>query len=90
MAENQSAAQMIADMAKMSTLAQAEGKPFYEEYEFPNGTKLGVSQNPLTGAQGRFFATLPLNAEGEEEWERAEEWQTLGEVADRIALLYSE
>ena len=84
----------IVDFVKMATLAeQAAETPgfeapeaFYVEYDLGNGTVLGVSRNPLTGGQGRFFATLPVT-DGVEDYGRAQDWQTVYDVADRIATL---
>jgi hypothetical protein len=78
----------IVDFVKVATESHVgtPDKPFYIEVETANETRLGISRNLLTG-QGRFYATLPLNADGTEDYSRAEEWQTLAEVADRIAVL---
>lgn len=79
-------ARTIADMA---TLA-ATKETFSTTYYFPNGTALVVSKNALSGRGLASLATLPLNAKGEEEWERAAEWQTAYDVAERLAVLAAE
>jgi hypothetical protein len=76
-------ARTIADMA---TLA-ATKDTFTTTYYFPNGTALVVSKNGLTGRGLASLATLPIDASGVEQYERAEEWQTVYDVAERIAVL---
>lgn len=76
----------IVDFVKMATLAEQSVTPFYVEYDLGNGTVLGISRNPLTGGHGRFFATLPIT-DGVEDYGRSESWQTVYDVADRMATL---
>lgn len=56
------------------------------QYELTESLTLVISRNPLTGAEGRFYATLPV-VDGVEDYGRAEDWQTIYDVADRIAVL---
>lgn len=79
-------ARTIADMATLAATKEA----FSTTYYFPNGTALVVSKNSLSGRGHASLASLPLDAEGNEEWERAAEWQTVYDVAERLAVLAAE
>lgn len=79
-------ATMIVDMATMA----ATNETFNATYTFSDGTALVVSKNSLSGRGHASLASLPLDASGAEVWERAQEWQTAYDVAERLAFLASE
>ena len=76
----------IVDFVRLATMEEKAQEPFYVEYDLGNGTVIGISRNPLTGGSGRFYATLPIT-DGVEELDRGEAWQTVYDVADRMATL---
>lgn len=83
---NLAVAKMIVDMTTLALTSPT----FSTIYQFENGTSLVVSKNSLSGRGRASLASLPLDANGMEDYARAEEWQTVYDVAERIALLASE
>jgi hypothetical protein len=82
----QSVSSMIVDMTTLALTSPA----FSTTYTFDNGTALVVSKNLLTGRGACNLASVPLDANGSEEWERAEQWQTTQDVAERLMTLAAE
>lgn len=74
----------IVDFVNMATLTQ--GQSLTLQYELTESLTLVISRNPMTGAEGRFYATLPV-VDGVDDYSRAEDWQTIYDVADRMAAL---
>lgn len=83
---NTEVARLIVDMATLALTSPT----FSTTYTFANGKGLVVSKNSLAGRGACSLATLPLDESGAEEWDRAEEWQTARDVAERMAFIASE
>lgn len=77
----------IVDFVHMATLAEAAKTCFHMEVPTVGGATLSVSRNAFTGGRGAFYATLPVEANGTYDMGRSEGWQTLADVAERIATL---
>lgn len=77
----------IVDMTRFA----ASAVDFSQVYGFDNGTKMAVSRNGMTrGARAGYMAVLPYDKAGNQVDERAEEWLTAEEVAEKMEVLASE
>lgn len=79
----------IVDMAGIA--ARTRGGEFTAEYEFSNGTKMVVSRNFMVpGGKHGYMGVLPYDASGKQIDERADNWLTVTDVAQKMQILASE
>lgn len=73
------------------TFMAASSVDFQQVYGFENGTKMAVSRNHMTGGRrSGLMAVLPYDKAGSQIDERAEDWLTAFEVAQKMEILASE
>jgi hypothetical protein len=80
---SQTVTSQIVDMAMLA----ATREEFVAVYPFANGTSVSVARNGLTGRGPAGISTVPINADGTEDWTREESWMTVYEVAERMQTL---
>jgi hypothetical protein len=81
---------LIANIVDMVRMAESGGY-FSTTYTFPNGTAMVVSRNPMTkGYKSGCMAVLPIDKDGRQIDERAEEWLIALDVAVKMDILASE
>lgn len=81
---------LIRNIVDMARWVATEGY-FSQLYEFDNGTALSVSRNPYTpGSATGLVSVLPYDKDGKQVDERAENWLTALEVAEKMEVLAAE
>jgi hypothetical protein len=77
----------IVDMTRFA----ASSVDFSQVYAFSNGTKMVVSRNHMTGgSRAGYLSVLPYGKDNKQIDERAEEWLSAEEVAEKMEILASE
>ena len=83
-------ATLIRNIVDVTTWIASPGH-FSQTYEFDNGTSMSVSRNPMTRATwSGLVAVLPYDKDGRQLDERAEDWLTAYDVAQKMEILASE
>jgi hypothetical protein len=83
-------ATLIAAIVDVTRWITSEGH-FSQTYTFDNGTSMVVSRNPMTRATwSGLCAALPIDKDGRQLDERAEDWLTAYDVAQKMDILASE
>lgn len=81
---------LIRNIVDMTFMA-ASSVDFQQVYGFTNGTKMAVSRNSMTGGRkAGLMAVLPYDKAGTQVDERAGDWLTAYEVAEKMEVLASE
>jgi hypothetical protein len=83
-------ATLTTNIVDMCTFA-ASSVDFSQVYAFDNGTKMSVSRNAMIGGhRAGYMGVLPYDKAGNQIDERAENWLTALEVAQKMEILASE
>jgi hypothetical protein len=81
---------LLSNIVDMTTFVSS-GVHFNQVYGFDNGMQLVVSRNAMTGgSKSGHVAVLPVGKDGKDIYERAEEWLTALQVAEKMAVIAEE